>query len=172
MLPITETNFHFNSFCRNVTSCFPRTLCWPLSGINCTYLQSSSGNPKYFYLWGNPFCVEAVLLGIDSQAENCQATYLRGVYGRQADPTRDTATALCFFYGWRKNWHFDWFEFHSLLFNSNMEPRPTPNILHDHPLNNVVKKDWIHVEGLKKEWRSVEQLAKAEPRYHINPYKK
>ena len=47
-----------------------------------------------------------------------------------------------------------------------------PNILHDHPINNVVKKDWIHVEALKKEWRSVEQLAKAEPKYHINPYKK
>ena len=53
-----------------------------------------------------------------------------------------------------------------------MESRPLPNILHDHPLNNVVKKDWIHMEALKKEWRSVEQLAKAEPRYHINPYKK
>ena len=70
---------------------------------------------------------------------------------------------------WIPQWGFP---HHSLLFNSNMEPRPTPNILHDHPLNNVVKKDWIHVEGLKKEWRSVEQLAKAEPRYHINPYKK
>ena len=53
-----------------------------------------------------------------------------------------------------------------------MESRPMPNILHDHPINNVVKKDWIHLEALRKEWRSVEQLAKAEPKYHINPYKK
>ena len=102
MLPITEANFHFNSFCRNVTSCFPRTLCWLLSEIGL-HVFAIYGNPKYFYLWGNQFCVEAVLLGIDSQAENCQATYFGGVYGRQADPTRDTAAALCFFYGWKKN---------------------------------------------------------------------
>ena len=57
-------------------------------------------------------------------------------------------------------------------FCPKMESRPTPNILHDHPINNVVKKDWIHLEALRKEWRSVEQMAKAEPKYHINPYKK
>ena len=29
---------------------------------DCTYLQSS--DPKYFYLWGNQFCVEVVLASI------------------------------------------------------------------------------------------------------------
>ena len=35
-----------------------------------------------------------------------------------------------------------------------------------------VKKDSIHVEALRKEWLGVERLAKAEPRYHFNPFKK
>ena len=106
---------------------------------------------------GNSFVSRG--LGIDSQAENCQATCFRGVFRQQANPTR----VLC-----KKDIPTRFI----LLFGSIMESRPTPNILHDHPINNVVKKDWIHVEALKKEWRSVEQLAKAEPRYHINPYKK
>ena len=75
-----------------------------------------------------------------------------------------------------------------------MESQPAPNILHDQPLNNVVKKDFyfcskllrskitfmcievkkdsIHVEALRKEWLGVEHLAKAEPKYHFNPFKK
>jgi hypothetical protein len=69
-----------------------------------------------------------------------------------------------------------------------MEPQgPKSNQMLDKPMNNQVKRDSIHVEALRfvqllmvtigllycrKEWVSMEQLSKAEPKYHINPYRK
>ena len=47
-----------------------------------------------------------------------------------------------------------------------------PNQIQDQPANNVVKRDRIHVEALRKEWVSVEALSRANPKYHFNPYKK
>ena len=52
-----------------------------------------------------------------------------------------------------------------------MEPIQ-PNQVLDQPANNVVRRDRIHVEALRKEWAAVEALAQASPKYHFNPYKK
>ena len=54
---------------------------------------------------------------------------------------------------------------------SAMEPIQ-PNHVLDQPANNVVRRDRIHMEALRKEWAAVEALAQASPKYHFNPYKK